>query len=200
MKKIWVALAGASLAAFAATAAQATIFTFDIKYWEGGASTPPADIPYDRTAHFTVDDAWGGESGNGFWSYADGHIFDFPLFDGESSHANIDFYYDWAYGGLTLVPFINTPDGLDVDFSYELDPIGPALFTDDDNGNHHLQVGTYTLLWWGGEPSDGQFLVTISSDAEGAVPELATWAMMVGGFGAVGATMRRRRRTSVRFG
>lgn len=28
-----------------------------------------------------------------------------------------------------------------------------------------------------------------------AVPEPATWAMMIGGFGAIGATMRRRRRT-----
>lgn len=32
------------------------------------------------------------------------------------------------------------------------------------------------------------------------VPEPATWAMFIGGFGLVGATMRRRQRTSVRFG
>lgn len=33
--------------------------------------------------------------------------------------------------------------------------------------------------------------------AAGAVPEPATWAMLVGGFGLVGASMRRRRRTGV---
>ncbi len=34
----------------------------------------------------------------------------------------------------------------------------------------------------------------------GAVPEPATWAMMIGGFGAIGGTMRyRRRKTSVSF-
>jgi hypothetical protein len=31
------------------------------------------------------------------------------------------------------------------------------------------------------------------------VPEPATWAMMVGGFGLIGGAMRRRQRTSVRF-
>jgi len=33
----------------------------------------------------------------------------------------------------------------------------------------------------------------------GAVPEPATWAMMIGGFGAIGSAMRMRRRTSVSF-
>ncbi|WP_404709946.1 PEPxxWA-CTERM sorting domain-containing protein [Sphingomonas sp. MMS24-J13] len=33
----------------------------------------------------------------------------------------------------------------------------------------------------------------------GAVPEPASWAMMIGGFGMVGATLRRRQRTTVRF-
>ena len=35
-----------------------------------------------------------------------------------------------------------------------------------------------------------------TADLAGAVPEASTWAMMLGGFGAVGATMRRRRTTS----
>lgn len=33
----------------------------------------------------------------------------------------------------------------------------------------------------------------------GAVPEPAAWAMMIGGFGAVGATMRRRQRVAVSY-
>lgn len=35
--------------------------------------------------------------------------------------------------------------------------------------------------------------------ATAAVPEPATWAMMIGGFGLIGGSMRRRKNTSVRF-
>jgi hypothetical protein len=37
------------------------------------------------------------------------------------------------------------------------------------------------------------------AEAVGAVPEPASWAMMVGGFGAIGGAMRARRRTSISF-
>lgn len=36
--------------------------------------------------------------------------------------------------------------------------------------------------------------------ANGGVPEPASWAMMLGGFGAIGAAMRRRRKAAVSFG
>lgn len=55
--------------------------------------------------------------------------------------------------------------------------------------------------------SAGLYRVTIASGADslsvdariGAVPEPATWAMMLGGFGLAGAAMRRRTRTSVTY-
>ncbi|MBT2186320.1 PEPxxWA-CTERM sorting domain-containing protein [Sphingobium sp. H33] len=37
------------------------------------------------------------------------------------------------------------------------------------------------------------------SPQPGAVPEPATWAMMIAGFGAVGAVTRRKRRQTVRY-
>jgi hypothetical protein len=40
---------------------------------------------------------------------------------------------------------------------------------------------------------------TLKVTPTGAVPEPATWAMMIGGFGAIGAAMRMRRRTTVSF-
>ncbi len=39
-----------------------------------------------------------------------------------------------------------------------------------------------------------------STGGDGAVPEPATWAMMLAGFGIIGGTMRRRQRTVVSFG
>ncbi len=41
--------------------------------------------------------------------------------------------------------------------------------------------------------------VTSAPAATGAVPETATWAMMIAGFGLMGCAMRRRTRTSVAF-
>lgn len=57
--------------------------------------------------------------------------------------------------------------------------------------NTTLDVGTYTLNFTGSNPNGGAFTgnVTIS-----AVPEASTWAMMLLGFGAVGMTLRSRRR------
>ncbi|NJC33302.1 hypothetical protein GGR88_000776 [Sphingomonas jejuensis] len=85
-----------------------------------------------------------------------------------------------------------------------------ALFTGSlAAGNYVLSVGTFnftqnearrgTADYTRGETrfratfSDG---VTINRGPVGAVPEPATWAMMIGGFGLVGSAMRRRRQTT----
>lgn len=47
-------------------------------------------------------------------------------------------------------------------------------------------------------PGSSSF-VTATSAAVAAVPEAATWAMMLAGFGIIGTSLRRRRRTSVAF-
>lgn len=41
--------------------------------------------------------------------------------------------------------------------------------------------------------------ITATTAIPAAVPEPATWAMMIGGFGVIGAAARRRRRTAVSF-
>lgn len=46
--------------------------------------------------------------------------------------------------------------------------------------------------------NSGTLTLTYAPAATAAVPEPATWAMLIGGFGAMGATLRRRR-TAVRF-
>lgn len=44
-----------------------------------------------------------------------------------------------------------------------------------------------------------KFQLTATTAQAAAVPEPATWAMMIAGFGLVGSSMRRRRRTTLRF-
>ena len=58
------------------------------------------------------------------------------------------------------------------------------------NGNKHPQLGLSHLAFFGTPKA-----------VTGAVPEPASWAMMLGGFGLVGAALRNRRRnTAVSFG
>lgn len=60
-------------------------------------------------------------------------------------------------------------------------------------------AGVQTLVVNGTSGSNGNYAGTISFSPTAAVPEPATWAMMVLGFGAVGFAMRRRPETRVRF-
>ncbi|WP_170318370.1 PEPxxWA-CTERM sorting domain-containing protein [Sphingomonas sp. PAMC 26621] len=74
---------------------------------------------------------------------------------------------------------------------------GPALFSGPANAPT-FSTGTFVLI----NPFFGNANLTISPAAvAGAVPETATWAMMLVGFGAVGFAMRRRSnvRTTVSY-
>lgn len=191
MKTIWIALAGASLASLGCSAAHAGIYTIDIQYWSGIGS-PPANPDVQDFAHIVVDDSLGGAISNhdnptGIWTYGHGSYFGLPYVD-----FDIDIYNDYWGGGFTFVPFSQI-DG-NPDYDYMLDIWGLSALTGEP-GDYHLAPGTYDLD--GGY--DGLFRVTVS-EATTAVPEPAAWAMMVGGFGVIGAAMRRRQRTSVSFG
>jgi hypothetical protein len=88
-----------------------------------------------------------------------------------------------------------------------LDSMGNTLATgaldvfDPSNGQAFDLTGTSGIkkIFWdngtGGGYSWTQSLVTLSFNS--AVPEPASWALMVSGFGLVGATMRRRSRGAV---
>jgi hypothetical protein len=52
--------------------------------------------------------------------------------------------------------------------------------------------GVYDLSDFGGGPTVGTLTITNAVDAPGGVPEPASWALMLTGFGAAGVAMRRR--------
>ena len=60
---------------------------------------------------------------------------------------------------------------------------------------------TFTVIDTGGAPS-GLLVSDLhgTADLAGAVPEPASWAMMLGGFGMMGGAMRSRRKAAVSFG
>ncbi len=73
---------------------------------------------------------------------------------------------------------------------------GAQIYTGPTSAPSIFQSGTFAAFF-GNDPNQAGSL-TIS--AVGAVPEPATWAMMLLGFGAVGFALRRRRQTTtVRF-
>jgi hypothetical protein len=75
------------------------------------------------------------------------------------------------------------------------DQLGWSSF--DGIAQNSYQLGGETLQL---SPFFGlAFRVVGNAGGNGAVPEPASWAMMVGGFGLIGAAMRRRQRTAVRF-
>lgn len=73
----------------------------------------------------------------------------------------------------------------------------PDYFTNFNTG------ATSANVWMVSAARDGSIdgfkLSSITATATAAVPEPATWAMMISGFGMVGYSMRRRRRVTVSF-
>ena len=59
-----------------------------------------------------------------------------------------------------------------------------------------ILAGNNTITVRGTSGAQGAFSGTISL---AAIPEPATWAMMVGGFGVIGASMRRRARVKIAY-
>jgi hypothetical protein len=81
----------------------------------------------------------------------------------------------WGVGGTLLSS--KTFNGIGVYEDLDSAPLGPGLYS---------LTARYTIV----APTRGEALATISL---AAVPEPATWAMMILGFGAAGAMVRRRR-------
>lgn len=106
--------------------------------------------------------------------------FRFDTVAGTHEGTAVDFFYvffftDNAAGGLA--------------FESVLGPVltaGPQLFTGTTT-NPTFLTGSFSLVNY--DTGQGNYTLTISN----AIPEPATWAMMLIGFGAVGFAMRRRR-------
>ncbi len=110
-------------------------------------------------------------------------------------------YYDaMNMGGLTVSSGKMVGDGSEW-YDWETDfrvwmsaetEAGDAFYTGTVQ-NPTLLTGRWTLSEW---PFDGSsYVMTVTQLADNAVPEPASWAMMIGGFGLVGAAARRRSAT-----
>jgi hypothetical protein len=149
------------------------------------------------------------DSSDGAWpaiTPADGDYFGFIQSGGYIQQTFVaaatgDFTLSWDDAGRAF------HGGSDGDQTYELliDDLsifsgGTASgqsFTDETSNSFHLVAGqSYTLKFQGHASADETgFIDAISANVANVagVPEPATWALMLGGFGGLGAMLRRRR-------
>ena len=88
--------------------------------------------------------------------------------------------------------------------SYSASPTSSDLFAIGDGATFTAsETGTlYGVINddnYGDNPSSPVFNATLASDAVSAAPEPGTWALMLGGVGAMGLMLRRRRRAGATF-
>jgi hypothetical protein len=106
----------------------------------------------------------------------------------------------------TGAPITGTTNGVNIlgIFQYgNLSWNGPQIFDFGNGGQFEVTLSDATFnggiggLWTGSADVSGTF--RLLNDSTPAVPEPATWAMMIGGFGLIGAAMRRRQKISVTY-
>lgn len=106
------------------------------------------------------------------------------------------FFTTQNQGGLALLRLDSEPAG-----QQQFRLFGAQLFTGPTSAPV-LTFGTFDLSSTprnGGDPVQPlTYRVTISDSAVSAVPEPATWTMMICGFGAIGGALRRRKRVAAR--
>jgi hypothetical protein len=177
MKKL-VALAMAASAIAVAAPANAELLHFVITSTDPSFPDEFADFYLDSnpTPDYAID-------GIGFIIYGVEGTFTYGDFTTDVD--DVIFYNDDFGGGV-------------VTFSYAITAAGPQLYTGTESDPTFL-TGTFDLVdFFTGQPLS----ITISAvgDPTPAVPEPASWAMMIAGFGLVGGSLRAaKRRTSVTF-
>lgn len=157
-------LAAATAAIVPATSAQAASYLFTI--------TGDYSASFELDSNPTPDDFG---VGGGFT------IWDVPGFpDALLGIADVTFYNSGIGGGLGIEDFFGGVTLLLTDGSqlYSGSEETPTLLTGTFALTEFQGPGTYTL---------------VVRDLSAAVPEPGTWALMIGGFGLVGAGMRRKK-------
>ncbi len=156
------------------------------------AASPTAAVPLkftisgDYDATFFLDTAQTPDFALNDYAIA------FAAVDGFANSTNgkgdVQFFNALSAGGLLVVDNGNN-------FDFLFDAGGPQLYSGLEESGPSFLLGTFALT---GVSTPGNFSITIQSLA--AVPEPASWAMMIGGLAFAGAAMRRRRHPiAVRF-
>ena len=145
-------------------------YFFDLDYQQGSGQS-------GQVASFTLIGSPSGSDSGRFW-YAGVPV----QYEGQEQPTTVEYitFYDEGFtfyddGDFTLNVYPDNPP--------PPAPAEPSLFTGTFS-NPTFRPGTYQLY-----DSNSYYTLTVT-----AVPEPATWLMMIVGFGAVGITLRRKHR------
>ena len=121
---------------------------------------------------------------------------------------------DFIFNSVTRTGFwtAGTDEAVEGQFRWAAGPEAGQLFSysrfspsePNNNGNEdYVHTFSNSRLWNDanatGSGMVSGYVVEFGGLNSGAVPEPATWAMMIAGFGAIGGTLRRRRSATVAF-
>lgn len=163
---------------------------FGIKIVAGSAQFSISQVSFSATSS-DAGDALGFSSDPGFFSYSDEYVGVLKGNDGQLGTA--DDVYITSGANTQLVDEV-LGRGRGTSFAAYCDGCTPAQQQQaiDDAAGYFTApttfTGTYSLF---GVQGSGTFTILPTA----AVPEPATWGMMIAGFGLAGAAMRRRRAT-----
>jgi hypothetical protein len=183
-KSILLKIGVAGGMALASAAARGEVMTFDplpadfamvTSYTEDGIQ-----IASGSPNHFhTVSDGSGGTAALFFQS--DGFPQTVTFSGGTYTLSSIDFLFGFS-GGIEAL-FTSSSGSVET-----VSSIGTHDF-----GSGFSGISFFTIAFQNGDTGSGFTLDNIRLNATSSVPEPATWAMMLFGFGAVGFAMRRRK-------
>ena len=207
-------VAAAMLSTFGTSAAWAADYDFEVLYFGNNNATLAAGSDDPVGATFSAGDSFTytltGQ--NGFFSTTGGYIFPFIALAVDESGSRVsDFQLTLSYLGSTVFTF-GQPDAINEEVHLGANDVvlpGGLMFDRITLVNnivstaHLLGDPTTTtvnsILPIFGSPDQNRFYPGVVSYTFAAVPEPATWAMMIAGLGLVGAAARRRVHTSITY-
>lgn len=192
--KIKSAIVGAALlgASLAAGAANAAVYEFTFTDTISTAGTPGINVGDAFTLHLFADNG-GSTALSQTWDLADLQGFTIQAGTYSASYSKVwmypstgNFVTDGA-GAVTHAEFYGTDDfssNVDNFGAWVADTVfGDASFTDYNGHTNTINAGGFN--------DASKWTVAAAGDV-GGVPEPATWALMISGFGMAGSALRRR--------